>query len=176
LIKSRQTELLTQIKRADAHLDQPRAGPFGPPLFWTGVFAHSKTQKPLGCCFASAFVPVSDEKRDGGRAFSSNYRRKSRLRFAASGPHSPPRWSDARAPMRSVPALCKVRATSGTCLAESISRPLGLNPRHLRPVWSPHDDASIENRETRRPAQPSYNSKKRGWGQRNGNYILHSRR
>src|SRR5580658_4398646 len=30
---------------------------------------RTRAQKPCDCCFASAFVPVSDENRDGGRAF-----------------------------------------------------------------------------------------------------------
>ena len=33
----------------------------------------------LVCCFASAFVPISDENRDGGRAFPNSL--ESRLRF-----------------------------------------------------------------------------------------------
>src|SRR6202034_3327418 len=37
-------------------------------------------RKPLICCFASAFVPISDENRDGGRAFPDS--QESQLRFA----------------------------------------------------------------------------------------------
>ena len=50
--------------------------------------AHA--QKPYCCCFASAFVPISDENRDGGRAFSRYWRVKP-APFRGSGPHSPPR-------------------------------------------------------------------------------------
>ena len=50
--------------------------------------SRANTQKAHCSCFASAFVPLSDEKRDGDRSFSATPR-KSQLRFAASGSHSP---------------------------------------------------------------------------------------
>src|ERR1700677_2360521 len=43
------------------------------------------------CCVASAFVPISDENRDGGRAFSRSLRVKP-TPFRGFGPHSPPSW------------------------------------------------------------------------------------
>src|SRR5581483_11021586 len=58
---------------------------------------RSRAHMPQGWCFASDFVPLPDENWDGGRASIDN---GSRLRFANSGPHSPPRWRNARTPMR----------------------------------------------------------------------------
>jgi hypothetical protein len=129
--------------------------------------------------------------------------RKSRLRFAVSGPHSLPRWRNARAPMRCsqssrftrplrhlagwgfpegkhhstaidsahvqrenivIPALRKKRATSGTCLASKLH--LARGP--TRPILP--DRVALTQpspRHTKRCvlAEPSYNTKKCGWGQ-----------
>jgi hypothetical protein len=38
------------------------------------LLAVAHTHGSLICCFASAFVPNSDEKRDGGRAFPSSWK------------------------------------------------------------------------------------------------------
>ena len=67
---------------------------------------------------------------------------RSQLRFAGSGSHSPPRWRNARAPMRSiafpsflhpggrcVPALRKMRAISGLRPLRFV-RPSGKEPDH----------------------------------------------
>src|ERR1017187_5154687 len=66
-------------------------------------------------CFASAFVPISDENRDGGRAFSLNLPGK-----ASSVSPVPARIAlqeeNARAPMRYCPCPHKKRATPGTCV------------------------------------------------------------
>jgi hypothetical protein len=88
---------------------------------------HMSSKKRAGahrCCFASAFVPSSDESRDGGRAF----------------PRQTPGKADSVSPVPArialqgeeragtvaidiVPALREMRASSGTCLASLTSWP-----------------------------------------------------
>ena len=55
------------------------------------LLGRARARKPYRCCFASVFVPISDENQDGGRAFSRISRGKP-TPFRGSGPHSPPRW------------------------------------------------------------------------------------
>ena len=83
-------------------------------------------EKPWCWCFASVFVPISDENRDGGRSFYGTYALKSRLRFAVSGLHSPPRWRNAQAPMR-YPCT------------------LSTKPRRWGPRYPPQDEGNFGN-------------------------------
>src|SRR5204863_6672544 len=85
------------------------------------VDAH--THESLSCCFASAFVPLPDENRDGGRSFFRFYTGKANsvspvpARIALQGGEtrelrceiSLPRLSFTRG-LRCVPALRKKRA------------------------------------------------------------------
>lgn len=61
--------------------------PFGLLWSWAANRPHRRTEA-LVCCFASAFVPNSDENRDGGRALAA----ARPTPFRGFGPHSPPRW------------------------------------------------------------------------------------
>ena len=114
-------------------------------------------------CFASAFVPISDENRDGGRAFPRTARAKP-TPYRGSGPHSPPRWrtrgrrSDLSLPLQE-------KSDSGNMSGQLTARGLGdqrprLQPDRATPTLPPsrHTDRSVL-------AQPSNNSKKSGWGQ-----------
>src|SRR5487761_2544122 len=72
----------------------PRADSGGYPLRWhANLLGCARARKPCCYCFASAFVPISDENQDGGCTFPANFcGAESQLRFAGSGSHSPPRW------------------------------------------------------------------------------------
>jgi hypothetical protein len=127
------------------------------------IYALTHTEA-LFCCFASAFVPISDENQDGGRAFSRT-RGKSQLRFAGSGPHSPPRRRT-RGLRCDLFLPCKKRAISGTCLAgkprltiEISTAKSSLAGPSLRFQPLGHTASCVL-------AEPSNNNKKSGWGQR----------
>ena len=95
-------------------MPQPRA-PFG--LFWPGWhLSQTSTQKPYGYCFASAFVPISDENRDGLPVAFRDFTEKP-APYPASGPHSPSKVGNARAADASVSCPRKKRAIPETCLA-----------------------------------------------------------
>jgi hypothetical protein len=127
----------------------------------TQSLSHTHTEALL-CCFASAFVPISDENRDGGRAFPNSL--ESQLRFAGSGPHRPPRWrTRGRRSDLSLPV--QEKSDSGNMSGQPTAPGLGdqrprLQPDRAIPTLPP-------SRHTCRGvlAQPSNNSKKSGWGQ-----------
>ena len=88
----------------------------------------------LTSCFASVYFPSQTRTRTVVGRFST-IPRESQLRFAGSGPHSPPRWSDARAPMRMFPALRKMRAMPETMSGRSTTPSLETL-RNLLPLRS----------------------------------------
>src|ERR1039458_2485694 len=93
------------------------------------AFKPAKHREAPGCCFASVFVPLSDENRDGDRSSNQEtYPDAEPTPFPASGPHSPSKVGNARAPMRVFPALRKKRAIPGTCLAGRLHLALEISP------------------------------------------------
>src|ERR1035437_946207 len=65
-------------------------------------------------CFASAFVPISDENRDGGRAFPNSL--ESQLRFLVPA-RIALRGGERAGAVAICTCPCKKRAIPGTCLA-----------------------------------------------------------
>jgi hypothetical protein len=116
-----------------------------------------------GHCFASAFVPNSDENRDGGRSLLAQPR-ESRLRFAV--PACIALQGGERA---DTVAICSCpqqdESRSGTCLAGQLHQaraPIAADFALAAPAptpWPLHRTAAGA------LAEPSYNSKKPGLGQ-----------
>jgi hypothetical protein len=121
-------------------------------------------------------LPTSDENQDGGRAFPCNLL-ESQLRFAGSGPHSPPRWRNARTPMRFAcfhffrctdkvkatfaPALRK-KSVPGTCRPATFTWP---GNQHRLTCRSALTLPPLRHTDGRVHAEPSNNSKNLGRGQ-----------
>jgi hypothetical protein len=100
---------------------------------------------------------------------------RSQFRFASSGSHSPPRWRNARAPMRSSPSrlsfvrlgdmsLPFARGELFRTSATQLLRPSGKIQRILLPK-SPVTRPSSAHTERRVLAEPSKDNKIQGWGQ-----------
>jgi hypothetical protein len=137
------------------------------------MLSHTRTEALL-YCFASAFVPISDENRDGGRAFPNSGKPTP---YPGSGPHSPPRWrtrgrrsdlslhpsdEDLSPGTPAAPARkerFREPAWPIKCFWPWDQRPQ-LQPDRPVPTLSPsrHTDRSVL-------AQPSNNNKKSEWGQ-----------
>jgi hypothetical protein len=130
------------------------------PAAITRDHSRSRTRtEAYRCCFASVFVPISDENRDGGRAFPRTARVKP-TPFRGSGPHSPPRWRTRGLRCDLSPALRKKRATSGTCLAGPLHLALGFNPSQLTPGRATHTLPPLRHTDRGVLAEPSNNTKK----------------
>jgi len=103
LIKSRQSATPYFQKPVTSQPTAARERPSG----CSGLGAVHRTvqsaQKPCGYCFASVFVPISDENRDGLPVAFRDCTEKP-APYPASGPHSPSKVGNARAPMRVFPA------------------------------------------------------------------------
>jgi hypothetical protein len=129
----------------------------------TTIPDRARARKP--CCAASRLPSFQSQTRTGTVAgrFPAPCG-QSQLRFAGSGPHSPPRWrtrgrrSDLSLPLQE-------KSDSGDLSGQVIASGLGNQHRQLqpdRPAPTPppsrHTDKGVL-------AQPFNNSKKSGWGQ-----------
>src|SRR5208282_4293970 len=98
LIKSRQNATPCFRKPLTSHSTAARERPSGRSgLGWH--FSQTNTQKPCGYRFASVFIPISDENRDGLPVALRNFTERP-APYPASGPHSPLWWGTRVPPMR----------------------------------------------------------------------------
>jgi hypothetical protein len=126
--------------------------------------AVARTRKPY---FAASRLPsFQSQTRTGtvaGRFPAS--RGQSQLRFASSGPHSPPRWRT-RGRRCDLSLPCKKRATSGTCLASQLRLTMGPAPPIQAWPGCPLRFQPLGHTGRGVLAEPFNNNKKSGWGQR----------
>jgi hypothetical protein len=97
--------------------------------------------------------------------------RKSQLRFAGSGPHSPPRWRT-RGRRCDLSLPLQEKSVSGDLSGRPTSPDHGDRVRQMLPGWPIHTLPSSRHTDRGALAQLSNNSKKSGWGQR---FLPHPR-
>src|ERR1700739_13831 len=149
---------------------QPRASLPGFPCLNAHHFSAHAHESP-GCCFASAFVPLPDENRDGGRSFFRFYTGKANsvspvpARIALQGGEtrehrcdiSLPRLSFTRSE-RCVPALRKRRAIRGLWPLSLLAAP-GTDPRQTCLPGSPVTRHPLAHTDRRVLAEPFKDNK-----------------